>query len=123
MTRISYSGAGRVWTEEEDAILRGTLAQGGTRASVAKTLNRSVGSVDSRACKLGLAKNPRNYIGPMFKTSLGALRTAELGKPLDLGEGDYRYIQACLNAGGFASSTRVKGKIVFGHAGKAWVQP
>jgi hypothetical protein len=44
--------------------------------------------------------------------------------PFDLGAGDALYIAVCLRMGGFASSVRLNdGRVIFGHRGKAWVQP
>lgn len=51
------------------------------------------------------------------------LRTSELGRPLDLGPGDDRYVDHCLERGGFASFVRHAGRILFGHGGRVWMQP
>lgn len=36
-----------------------------------------------------------------------SLRTSELGKPLELGPGDDRYVKAVMKAGGFHYTTRL----------------
>lgn len=113
---------GKPYTPDEDAIIRGMLAQGKPRNEIAKTLNRSGSSLGSRMTKLGLSEAKRpNYT---HRRDLGALRTCELVPALILGAGDDRYVAACLAGGGFSSMTQMSdGRVVFGHAGKAWVQP
>lgn len=106
----------RAWEPWEDMQLRKFHADGLGWSKIALNMSRTIGAVESRARKLKLIKARAPY-----RDRNGSYMPA--GVALDLGEGDYRYIAACLEAGGFASSTRIAGKIVFGHAGKAWVQP
>ena len=113
---------GKPYTPDEDTIIRGMLAAGKPRNEIAKTLNRSGSSLGSRMTKLGLSEAKRfTYT---HRRDLGALRTCELVPALTLGAGDDRYIEACMRQGGFASATQLSdGRMVFGHAGKVWVQP
>ncbi len=106
----------RAWEPREDMRLRKLHSEGNGFSKIALEMNRTIGSVESRARKLKLVKG-RVYYGRSADSDIQA------GAPLELGEGDYRYVERLMEFGGFASSTRVGGKIVFGHAGKAWVQP
>lgn len=90
---------GSRFTPDEDAILKGMLKAGKTRREIQKTLNRSKSSVESRIVKLRLQIGPaRAYT---YRSDLPPVRACEVGKPLDLGEGDARYVRACLAQGGF----------------------
>lgn len=56
------------------------------------------------------------------------LRGFELGRPLDLGPGDDRYVEAVMRAGGFAAVRRVHGAIYFAARERdgvvrTWMQP
>lgn len=104
------------WEPREDMRLRKLHSEGNGFSKIALEMNRTIGSVESRARKLKLVKG-RVYYGRSADSDIQA------GAPLELGEGDYRYVERLMEFGGFASSTRIAGKIVFGHAGKAWVQP
>lgn len=113
---MSWKPDPRAWDWAEDRYLTANHGTGLGWSKMALHLNRTVGSVESRARKLGLVKRKAPH-----RENPGSYMPA--GVPLELGEGDQLYIDACMKAGGFASSVRHAGKIVFGHAGKAWVQP
>lgn len=104
------------WEPREDMRLRKLHSEGNGFSKIALALNRTLGSIESRARKLKLVKGRVHY-GRASDSYIQA------GVPLELGEGDYRYVEKLMELGGFASSTRINGKTVFGHAGKAWVQP
>lgn len=106
----------RAWEHWEDMLLCKRRWDGDGFSKIALELNRTLGSVESRARKLKLINGRVRY-------GRAADSYIQAGVPLDLGEGDFRYVERLMDLGGFASSTRIAGKIVFGHAGKAWVQP
>lgn len=107
------------WLPRDKLKLEAMRANGHTTSEIARVLNRSQGSILSMATVLAL---PRPAL--RRTSSIAQLRTSELGKPLDLGEGDQRYVDAVLRAGAFASMARLNdGRVIFGHAGKSWVRP
>ena len=67
--------------------------------TVSEALAAYNASFRSRICKLQLSDAKK--VVYTFRRDLGAVRTAELGKPLELGPGDQRYVDAVLRAGGF----------------------
>lgn len=107
------------WHPRDKLKLEAMRANGHSTSEIARILKRSHSAI---ACMAKVMSLPR----PSLRRTCAAspVRTSELGKPLDLGEGDARYVAACLDQGGFASMTQLgDGRVIFGHAGEAWVQP
>lgn len=114
--------AARPFTAEENATILQMLAAGKSQSAICEALGRGKSSVHSRIEKLRRS----GHFNPTYvrREDLEPARTCELKAPLSLGSGDARYIALCLAQGGFASCTQLDtGRFVFGHAGKAWVQP
>ena len=93
----------RTWEPEEDRILRRMKDEGKGRDLIARELNRSPGSVESRMRKLHMVKGKSSSRAWSERNAA----TGPAGKPLDLGQGDDRYVAACLAQGGFYYTTRL----------------
>jgi hypothetical protein len=115
----------RSWSSEELGVLRSRVHQGGHRkticADVAKSIGRSENAVSTRMYEDGLvASGP----GLVTRKVISDGQSRDGCAPFDLGAGDELYIAVCLRMGGFASSVRLNdGRLIFGHRGRAWVQP
>jgi hypothetical protein len=113
------------WSSEELGVLRSRVHQGGHRktvcADVAKSIGRSEKAVHAKMYVEGLvASGP----GLVTRKIVSDGQSRDGCAPFDLGAGDALYIAVCLRMGGFASSVRLNdGRVIFGHRGKAWVQP
>ena len=113
------------WSSEELGVLRARVHQGGHRktvcADVAKSIGRSEKAVHAKMYVEGLVST-----GPGIVTRKIVMdgQSRDGCGPFDLGAGDALYIAACMEQGGFASSVLLNdGRVIFGHRGKAWVQP
>jgi len=95
----------RLWTPAEDQQLRHYRFEGIGRDQIAARMNRTPGSVDSRMRKLGL----RDGKSSSRKWAERNQSQGPAGKPLDLGEGDHRYVEACRAQGGFTYHVRLRG--------------
>ena len=93
----------RNWEPEEDRILRRMKDEGKGRDLIARELNRSPGSVESRMRKLHMVKGKSSSRAWSERNAM----TGPAGRPLDLGEGDARYVKACRAQGGFHYTTRL----------------
>ena len=93
----------RNWEPEEDRILRRMKDEGKGRDLIARELNRSPGSVESRMRKLHMVKGESSSRAWSERNAL----TGPAGRHLDLGEGDARYVKACRALGGFHYITRL----------------
>lgn len=93
----------RLWTAAEDQLLRHYRFECRGRDYIAKEMNRSPGSIESRMRKLGLVSG----ISSSRKWAERNQSQGPAGKPLDLGEGDARYVKACRAQGGFHYTTRL----------------
>jgi hypothetical protein len=116
---------GRSWSSEELGVLRARVRQGGHRktvsADVARATGRSEKAVHARMYVEGLvASGP----GLVTRKVISDGQSRDGCAPFDLGAGDELYIAVCLRMGGFASSVQLNdGRLIFGHRGRAWVQP
>ena len=116
---------GSAWSSEELGVLRARVRQGGHRktvsADVAKATGRSEKAVHARMYVEGLVTTGPGLVARKI-VSDGQSRDG--CAPFDLGAGDELYVSVCLRMGGFASSVLLNdGRVIFGHRGKAWVQP
>jgi hypothetical protein len=115
----------RSWSSEELGILRARVRQGGhhnaVRADVSKATGRSEKAVHSRMYVEGLvASGP----GLVTRKVISDGQSRDGCAPFDLGAGDELYVSVLLRMGGFASSVQLNdGRLIFGHRGRAWVQP
>ena len=122
--KYDYPTAGP-WMPHELGKLRDRVAMGGRRKEicfdVSKQTGRSPKAVHTKMYVEGLvADNDKNPIRKIVSDG----QSRDGSAPLDLGAGDLRYVSKLMGLGGFASFVRLNdGRVIFGHAGKAWVQP
>lgn len=122
--KVDYPTAGP-WMPHEIGTLRARVAKGGRRKEicqdVSKMIGRSPKAVHTKMFVEGMRDDSERRLHSSLRGTNGP--TAG-GPPLDLGAGDARYVHLCMDLGSFASMTRLNdGRVIFGHAGKAWVQP
>ena len=116
---------GSPWSSEELGVLRARVHQGGHRKTVCADVSKATGRSEK-------AVHARMYVEGLVSTGPGLVTQRHVSDgqsrdgcaPFDLGAGDALYIAACMDQGGFSSSVCLNdGRVIFGHRGKAWVQP
>lgn len=111
------------WSSDELGILRTRVSKGGTRNAICEDVSKIIGRSPKAVNTKMYVEGMRDDSERRYHASLVTTNTAG-GPPLDLGAGDDHYVKACMGLGGFASFVRLNdGRVVFGHAGKAWGQP
>jgi len=110
----------RRWEPANDRDLKTLVARDLSDEQIGEVMQRSACAVSTRRRRMRLQRP--STLG--FRPKPIGHSQEHLVKALVLGSGDDRYVTACMDLGGFSSFVRLNdGRVIFGHAGKAWAQP
>lgn len=109
------------WSFDELGILRTRVSKGGTRNAICEDVSKIIGRSPKAVHTKMYVEGTRDDSARRLHASVTTSPNYSGGPPLDLGAGDDRYVKSCMDLGGLASFVRLNdGRVVFGHAGKAW---